>query len=212
MEAMTEQEMRERVRLEKKRVASEMEAEPKHEFEFILTDEKRLDRLIMKMMYNKEEPSGFGTMPKPGLNCAYGVKDKENRIFLTLCGYTSQSIKRTYDGTDNYNFAVLLNGAYQFHSMNLDIAGIVYCKAETCSDVPLFMSIGRFGTSRAEDSAAAECSVLIRQAIRYYLDDRKVSAFEKSFEAETSKKMHEYKRECFKEAYRKYARMWGKDI
>lgn len=199
---MTEQEMHERVRLEKERVASEMEAELKHEFEFILTN-NRLDNLIMGMMYGKEEPSGFGTMPKPGLNCAYGVKDKENRIFLTLCGYTSQSIKQTYDGTDDYYFAVMLNGAYQYRGIKEMIIGTVSCSTQSCSDIPLFMSIGHFGMDRAKDSAAAECSVLIRQAIRYYLDDRRIYDFEKSFEVETGKKMYEYKRECYEEAYRK---------
>lgn len=203
-------EMLKRVNNEKERVEAEMEKEPKHEFEFVLTGERRLHNLVMGMMYGKEEPSGFGTMPKPGLNCAYGVQDKENHIFVTQCGCTSQMIKQTYDDTDDYEFAVILDHAYQFWGRNYSIVGTVSCEVKSCSDIPLFLSVGSFGMERKMNEAAKGTAMLIRQAIRFYLNFRESLAFEEKFEAETGQKMYNYSKKCFDDAKKRFARMWGR--
>lgn len=185
-------EMIKRVNNEKERVEAEMEKEPAREFEFALTGEKRLHDLIMGMMYGKEEPSGFGTMPKPGLNCAYGVQDRENNIFVTQCGCTSQCIKQTYDETDDYEFAVILNHAYQFCGRDYVIVGTVSCQVKGCSDIPLFLSVGSFSMDKEMNAAARKNAPIIRQAIRHYLNWCESLSFEEKFEAETGQKMYNY--------------------
>lgn len=207
---MRPEERLERVKLERRRVSAEMENEPKHEFEFVLTGEMRLHNLVMGMMYGKEEPSGFGTMPQPGLNCAYGVQDKEHNIFVTQCGYTSQMIKQTYDDTDDYKFAVILDHAYQFWERDYTIIGTVSCQVMTCSDIPLFLYVREFGMDRKMSQAAEKCLPLIRQAIKYYLNLSEEHTFEKKFESETGQKMYRYREKCFQDAYTRFGRMWGK--
>ena len=72
------------------------------QFDFILTDETTHSRILDYIM-----PKYSNGMSYHNLNLAYGVIDKNRKVFLTQSYYASQSVKRCDDNVDDYEFVVL---------------------------------------------------------------------------------------------------------
>lgn len=195
------QETKNRIAEETQRVMNEISTEKAYEFEFVMTDENVIDKIIKDMRYKSEEPSGFGTMPYPDLNCVYGVQDKEKTFFLTCYRSISQMIKRCDDYVDDYEFVVLINNINSDNdSVVINKAFTVSCQMEMCSNVPLFMSDVNLGKYYS----------IIRQAIMFYQSYEKFKVFRNEFEDETGEKFGKYATKVKKKTNERFLKMWGR--
>ncbi|KGK91268.1 hypothetical protein DP73_04730 [Desulfosporosinus sp. HMP52] len=76
-------------------------------FEFVLTDNESIDRILSMFSEVYDTSEEFYSEVVEGLNFSYGVKAKEGRLFLTGLTYGANSIQR-YKSFDTIRFAIII--------------------------------------------------------------------------------------------------------
>ncbi|HPT76103.1 MAG: hypothetical protein GX198_00995 [Epulopiscium sp.] len=137
--------------------------EEKYAFEWTLTDNHQIDAIAN---YVKSYIRGYpkeNDIEVMNVNLAYGVRDKEGKIFLTLIYYLSDSVMRTDTGMDIYKFIYIIDGLVWLASCNVrggEIVDLNVCKKEHFN--------------------------IVRQAIEFYRHDYSSSVLKEKFKKEHS--------------------------
>ncbi len=84
---------------------------------------KMTDAELQKKIVETVKPRKSDRMSYQNLNLLYGVYDDENDLFVTLCYYLSDAIRRT-GGPDEYRYAVVSkNESFVFPTDVRDLPG-----------------------------------------------------------------------------------------
>lgn len=147
--------------LSKDSIFSEIDIKESLQFNFILTDD-----ITRKRIVDYIKPKYSDRMSYQNLNLAYGVIDKNRKIYLTLSYYVSQGIKRCDDNVDDYTFVVLTDKSVfkAYCQMNIEI-------------IPSTISVSKGFEQYIET---------VRQAIAFYENYKEKKAFENQLKSSNS--------------------------